>query len=332
MSTWSRREFLAATGLVVAGSGAAWGSRPVDRLRAETYFTWTELRPGVHAAADLSLGGNVMVVTSGEAALLVDTKFPAYGAALAREASAFGAPISMVVNTHHHGDHTGGNGPLADLPILAHTNAGPRIRGQLETYVRAAQGGPRQVDRSRDAADAVMAEAQLAAEASTGWSGDDIAPDRLVTGQADEIEIGKTRVVLHHFGPGHTDNDLILHLPDANVLHTGDVCFNGLHPFFDPNGGVDCRGWAKVVSKVIELCDGDTVVVPGHGELTDREGLRAQQLYLEAIWDRVAAEVRAGKTRDEIVTMRWDFMDGLGFEQIRERAIGAVYDQVTEEE
>lgn len=331
MTVWTRRRFLGCcTTAALAGPAAARALRRLPGISPkDTYFTWAELADGIHAAIDLPMGGNCMVITSAGQALLVDTKFPAFAAALAREGAAFGSPVTRVINTHHHADHTGGNAVLnPSNEIIAHARAAERIRTQLSTYTGAAKGGPGQVDTDRPDADKVMAEAQAAAEASAGWTADSPAPDTTIDAWPHELTVGDERLVLYHFGPGHTDNDLVVHLPGRNVIHSGDLCFHALHPFFDPPGGATCRGWSRSVAKVIDLCDADTVVVPGHGDVTDREGVQAQKRYLDAIWDRVSKEVRKGTPKDEVAKMSWDFMDGLGFEQVRARAIGAVYDEV----
>ena len=330
----SRRGFLATAGCVAGavalGPAAIARAAASGRLGAGTYFPWVEVGKGVHAAIDLSSGGNVMVVSGRDAALMVDTKYPAFAAALQREASAFGGPVTHVLNTHHHADHTGGNGVLKGRVevLMAHEKAVGRIEGQVERYVGAARGGPRQVHMERDGADAVLEEAQAAIEASGSWSPADVVPGVTLSGERESVSIDGIEIVAHHFGAAHTDNDVIVQVVEANVIHTGDTCFHGLHPFFDQTGGVTCRGWIEVVGKILELCDGDTVVVPGHGEVTDRSGLEAQRRYLDQIWESVSAEVAKGTAKDDVVAMTWDFMDGLGFEQVRGRAIGAVYDEV----
>jgi cyclase len=332
MQAVSRRGALLAGGgafaaMVTPGALAAL----VGRIEtAGTYFPWAELAGEVHATIDLSMGGNAMVIASEGEAVLVDTKFPAFAAALAREGATFGGPVTRVINTHHHGDHTGGNGVLnAQAEIIAHAKAAERIADSLDRYLGMAKGGPRQVNMTRHGAEAVLEEAQAAAEASVSWDATAVVPDITIDQWPHEMKVGEVRIVLYHFGAGHTDNDLVVHLPDLNILHTGDLCFSGLHPFFDPDGGATCRGWSHAVAKTIELCDAETVVVPGHGELTDREGLKTQKRYLDEVWDRVAKQVRLGKTKEDVSAMSWDFMDGLGFEQVRSRALGAVYDEVS---
>ncbi len=331
----SRRGFLATTGGLIGaaafGPTALARATTATRLGAGTYFPWVQVGKGIHAAIDLSSGGNVMVATGTSAAVMVDTKFPAFAAALKREAESFGSTVTHVINTHHHADHTGGNGVLkGEVDVLmAHKKAAARIESQLERYVGAARGGPRQIDPERDSFETVLEEAQAAAEQSEGWTAKDFVPDALITSDREELTVDNIDLVLYHFGPAHTDNDVIVHAVEANVLHTGDLCFNGLHPFFDSTAGVTCRGWSDVLGKVIELCDNDTVVVPGHGDITDRDGLKTQQQYMDQLWEHVAAEVAKGTAKADVEAMSWSFMDGLGFEQIRSRAIGVVYDEVT---
>ncbi|MBK7404611.1 MAG: MBL fold metallo-hydrolase [Phycisphaerales bacterium] len=165
---------------------------------------------------------------------------------LAREGAGFGAPVLTVLKTHHHGDHTGGNGVLhPSRKLVSHAKAAERIAGQLAQYAGAAKGGPKQVDTSRPGADVVLAEAQAAAEAAPAWTADLFVPDVKIDSWPHEMKVGEIRVVLYHFGPGHTDNDVVVHLPDLNVVHTGDVCFHGLHPFFDTRRR-DLQGLAVV--------------------------------------------------------------------------------------
>lgn len=332
MGLVNRRGFLAAAGGVAAAAavGPVGLVRASGRWREGTYFPWAEVAEGVHACVDATSGGNVMVVTGSAGALMVDTKYPAFAATLLREGASFGAPVTHVINTHHHADHTGGNGVVKKKVevLLAHEKAAERIKGQVDRYVGAARGGPRQVDMERDGAEKVFEEATAAVEAAMAWDADAVTPNETVAGERQVFKAGDIEVVLHHFGAAHTDNDMVVEVMGANVLHVGDLCFHGLHPFFDPSGGATCRGWSDVVGKVIALCDESTVVVPGHGEVTDRSGLEAQRRYLEQIWEHVSKEVAKGTSKADVAEMRWDFMDGLGFEQVRSRALGAVYDEV----
>ena len=329
----SRRSFLAAAGSVAALSllpSRAWGA--LASARAGTVLEWSELAKGVHAIADLTLGGNTMLVADGSGVLLVDTKFPHLAYALLEDARALSADDASLtlVNTHHHGDHTGGNGFIVPSAArsYAHKNALPRIAAQLDRTRQGAQGGPAQVGRMPGSNERLLGLATKAADEAASLDEAAVTPKSGI-GSHETLEIGATKAELHHFGAGHTDNDVIIHLPDRNIVHTGDLVFNGLHPFFDPDGGYDTKGWIHALRETRERCDADTTVVPGHGPIADRSAIDAQIRYLESIIEEVQNAIENGKSKEETQQMTWGFMDGLGFEQIRARAIGAVYDELS---
>ncbi len=323
---WTRRRFLAATGAAaltpMALSGRAWA-----RGRADRFFTWEHLRDGVWAA--MGDGGNTLVVRAGDELLLVDTKYPGIARALRREAESHGGTVALVINTHHHADHTGGNVAFTgDVPLLAHGGAAERVAAQIDRLRQMARSGPAQLGRDRGDQERVAGEAAELAERADALAPEQFMPTRPIDRFPHEERIGSVAVELHHFGAGHTDNDVVVRVPSLDVLHAGDLLFHNLHPFFDPTGGVTCRGWIESVKRTVALCDERTMVVPGHGALTDAGGLRKQLTYLERLWDEVSKAVREGRERAEVEAMRWEFMDGYGYEQVRARAIGAVFEEV----
>lgn len=323
-----------AAGLMLPGSRALAGRSRWAMDDHETFFPWTKVAEGVHAVIDLQTGGNVMLVTGGDEAILVDTKFPSVAQALLREAQHLGPKVRFAVNTHHHGDHTGGNGPLqaAGVPIVAHKNTEARIQGNWDAYSGGITGGARFVGQFRDrpTQSQVLDEAGGLMNNFQHMEADDWMPESVMQGNERTLEFGGRAAELTHFGQAaHTDNDVIVHLKDANVIHTGDLVFNGLHPFFDQSAGVDAKGWIQVLNKVRALCNKDTVVVPGHGPLGDATIIDAQREYVEKLIDSVTADIEAGVSKEEAAAKTYSFMEGLGFEQIRPRAISAVYDQVS---
>jgi len=332
----SRRSFLAAAGgavalaLCPAGAGCALSRQGVA---PETLLDWTSLRDGLWAVEDLSQGGNTLVLADAGRALLVDTKYPYLAGALLRDTRALAgdasAPITLV-NTHHHADHTGGNAVVVpESEAHAHTNALGRIREQLGRFKQAAAGGPAQVNRTGGSR-ALIELAAHAAERADSWTEDDIVPGQEVTDEGATLRIGSKIVEIHHFGAGHTDNDLVVHLPDSGLVHTGDLVFNGTHPFYDPTAGVDARGWIEALRKTRALCEPGTIVVPGHGPVGDRSIIDAMITYHERLIEEVQKAIDAGERREDVVERTWDFMDGLEYRSIRPRAIGVVYDQLVD--
>lgn len=328
----SRRAFTA----LALGSGAllAAGASPLRPRRVSNGFEWIELVEGkAWVTGNSSTGGNVLVVVSNGDAMIVDAKFAGISPLLRAEAEErAGAAITTLINTHHHGDHTGGNVAFtADTRVIAHAAAALRVSRQTDSYIRQFTNGD--ADMTRLAGDekprnteVVLQQAMRRAESDAAKA---FMPTQTIDRYPTTIRVGDLRVDLYHFGPGHTDNDVVVHIPDLNLLHAGDLHFNGLHPYFDPNGGVSAAGWIRSVSQARELCDAKTRVVAGHGPVSDRDGLGRQIHYLESIIENVGKAIGEGRSKEETAQMEWPFMEGLGFEQVRPRAIQAVYDELS---
>jgi cyclase len=329
----TRRQFVAAS------SGAAAAlllCRPLlaRTARGDTYFEVKEA--GGHARILLGEGGNTLVVMGDGESLLIDCKNAPFGTTLRREAAPGAPPLRYVVNTHHHADHTGGNHAFRDVTLFAHEKAAPRIPANVERYVGAIRGGPGVVGRStrpQAAKEAAMAEVQALAERADQLQGADFTPTQTV-GDEHEFTVGGVRVVLRHFGPGHTDNDLVVHVPDLNLVHTGDLLFRRLHPFIDRPAGATTVGWQKSLDAVIALCDDRTIVVPGHGgeaELTDVTALREQKDYFDKLRRIVEyAKNNDGMSKEDAAKIQTGAFEGYGAQDRFGRAVQAVYEELSE--
>ncbi len=324
--TMDRRTFVG--GMVAAGGLLALGP---DRLfagvasgaPAGTLLDWGDAGTGAYTMVDRSTGGNTLVLVSDGHALVVDTKSPLHGAAIRGDTEVLGGSASVtLLNTHHHGDHTGGNAAFADVPSYAHKNAKPRIEAQLERF----KLGGASADGSGTPLENL---APMVRQASSLWTAGMFTPDHLIGDEGTELTIGKRTVEISHFGAGHTDNDLVVRIPSLNLVHTGDLVFSGLHSFYDPTGGYSAGGWVEALERTLSLCDAQTVVVPGHGVVGDRSIVKAGIEYHTKLIDAVQKEIDKGTSRENAQEMSWAFMEGLEFESIRARAIGAVYDELS---
>ncbi len=295
---------------------------------------WDRVRPGVWVTpADLP-GGNVAVIAAAGRAVVIDSKFASVAAALAHDASVFAEPDEAgarltLVNTHHHGDHTSGNATFAHVgaAVVGHINATSRIASQIDRY-RASLTSAADDARGIDPANERLIElAQAQAALASSLRPSDAVPV-VAVGPHAEVQVPTMPIELRHFGAGHTDNDLVARIESQNVVHTGDLVFNGLHPFFDASAGVSAAGWMESLSQVEALCDDETVVVPGHGPVGDVEIVRTQRAYIEQLVDAVKRAQADGSTREQATERTFDFMEGLGFDRIRPIAIGVVWDQV----
>lgn len=327
--TLSRRDFTrllaagAAAGVAIPRTLLALGPR-----RQETFFDWRAVGERIHVA--MGQGGNAMLLRDGGEGLLSDSKNLGYGFTLRREAETMGTPLRHAVNTHHHGDHIGGNAVLTgDLPLVAHPTARTRIRGWAEGVV----GGENEALaralvqlREAGAGAAVIGEVERVSEQVRTVEAERFVPTREVR-EAEELRVGSRTVLLRHVGAGHTDNDVFLFVPEENVLHTGDLCFNGTHGFMDQNGGVSSAGWQRSVRAMLDLVDGDTVVIPGHGQITDRAGLQRQWDYFEQLRDAVADAVGRGMTREQVMELTPQALSDV--QGSPSRNLGVMYDELT---
>ena len=339
----TRREFTTLAVAAAAGSAltpialAAFEAPQSKRAKRGAFFDWRSV--GDRARAGFGGGGNALVVASKNEAVLIDCKNFGFGPTLRNEAhEQFGA-LTAVINTHHHGDHSGGNHAFTDdLPLYAQQNAKERI----------VQNASRTLGRVRAAGDTALERyrSQLPGASKTPGGAKRAASD-LVTlfksintldakqfaptdtfDTTKELAVGGLTLQLHHIGPGHTDNDAFVFIPELNVLHTGDLLFYELHPFIDMGAGASSEGWMKNCDAMLELCDAATTVIPGHGEITDRSGIAGQKEYFQMVRNAMASAHKEGKSRDEAIKIELPALADYGFEQIKERTFGSVYDEM----
>jgi glyoxylase-like metal-dependent hydrolase (beta-lactamase superfamily II) len=215
-------------------------------------------------------GGNIGLHTGEDAVFLVDDQFAPLTEKIQRKVLELtGKQADFVLNTHFHGDHSGGNENLGEAGalIFGHENVRKRI---LE--------------------------------------GDNPAGAPVVTfSDRQTFHINGENVRAHHVHHGHTDSDSFVHFQNANVIHTGDLMFEkslGSFPFIDLSGGGSINGVVRALEKMIEIADEATVVIPGHGKLTDRDGLIAYHAMLKDIRDEVRAQINRGRSKEDTVRAR----------------------------
>ncbi len=331
--TVSRREFTTvAAAAVAAGIGLPRGLMALFP-NAREFFDWRQVGENVHVA--MGGGGNAMVVLGRGRPVLVDCKSLGLGSILRREAERIGGRVGLVVNTHHHPDHSGGNSAFTgDTMLIAQSNAPERIVNAARRML----AGPQ-----RDAERWVRGAAQNSAEAADSEDLDELRefasaaaaldPAAFTPSETfdDEYEIADAhRVIeLRHITNGHTDNDVFLHLPEENVIHAGDLLFRGLHPYIDASDGASTVGWQQNLDAILALCDSETVVIPGHGPITDREGLAEQKDYFDAMREAARGAIREGKSLREILQLSPEQFTHYSVPQFRERVLRTIYGELT---
>lgn len=240
-------------------------------------FQRVEITPKLHVLA--GGGGNVAVLVGDDGVLLVDAAVEQVADKLAAAVQGIAdKPVRYLINTHWHFDHVGGNEVLAKAGavIVAHENT----RRRMSTPQRLAH-----LEREMPPA----------------------APQALPTVTFSEtltLHFAGHEVQLIHVDPAHTDGDVLVYFPQANVLHTGDVVFNGMYPFIDVNAGGSLDGMVRAVDRALAIGNEQTTFIPGHGPLAKVADLRKYRAMLVTVGDRVRALIKQGKTRDEIIAAK----------------------------
>jgi glyoxylase-like metal-dependent hydrolase (beta-lactamase superfamily II) len=208
-------------------------------------------------------GGNVGVLVTNEGVILIDDKFDQdHDAIVAQVKSVTPQPIKYIFTTHHHGDHSGGNAKfLPTAEIISTSMARANIVEQQRPNVSSA------------------------------------APARLAFDHEFSVFLGGKEVRARYMGRGHTNGDAVIYFPDLKVIHTGDL-MAGATPLIDYPGGGSVVEWTKTLDEAIKL-DFDTVI-PGHGKVTDKAGLKTYRDNVEKLRTRVSGLIRGGKSQEEV--------------------------------
>ena len=237
-------------------------------------------------------GGNIGVSAGDDSVFVVDDQFaPLTPKILAAIGKISAKPVQFVLNTHWHGDHSGGNQNMAKAGaiIVAHENVRRRMNSDqfIEFMKMKEPASPK----------AALPIVTFGASMSFHLNGEEI------------------RVV--HLPRAHTDGDAIVHFLDSDVVHMGDTYFNGMYPFIDYSSGGSIDGVIAACDMALGMMTDKTKVIPGHGPLSDREGLRAYRDMLRTVMTRVRTAISEGKTDEQItaagLTKDFDEQWGKGF-------------------
>ncbi len=243
-------------------------------------------------------GGNIGVSVGDDGIVVIDDQFAPLAPKIIQALNGITSrPIKFIINTHYHGDHTGGNEIFGrEAPIIAHDNVRKRLAAGTTNISGVTPPAPKMA----------LPVVTFNDTATIHVNGEDI------------------RAV--HFPAGHTDGDAVIFFSQSNVVHMGDDFFNGRFPFIDSQNGGSVRGLIANLDKILAALPEDVKLIPGHGELSDKAGLRRFNDMLKGTSAAVQREINAGKTIDQIkagnVLAQWNdwgkdwFVDANGFAEM----------------
>jgi cyclase len=237
-------------------------------------------------------GGNIGLSVGKSGTYLIDDQYaPLSDKVLGAVRAITPDPVRFVVNTHWHGDHTGGNENMgrAGALLVAHENV--RRRMSTEQFTAAFNS------KTPPSPEGALPVVTFADAITFHWNGDEIR--------------------VYHVPPAHTDGDAVVHFVKANVVHTGDLFFNGGYPFVDVSSGGRIDGVIAAAERILGGIDDTTRIIPGHGPVGTKADLQAYRNVLKTLRDRIAKLKAEGKGRDEVIaakpTAEHDASWGTGF-------------------
>jgi glyoxylase-like metal-dependent hydrolase (beta-lactamase superfamily II) len=227
-------------------------------------------------------GGNIGILKSGDALLVVDASYARTANDIMAEIQKL-SPLSIryLINTHYHGDHTGGNAIIGKgAEIISHTNCkASQVAGMKPEEREEGVGVPQKTF------------------------------EKEMT-----LKLGEETIHLIHFGPAHTSGDTVLVFDKAKVVHTGDLFFHGVPPYIDVKDGSNTENWVTTIGKLAETYP-DFKVIPGHGPVTTMQEYVKFAEYLRYLRKEVAAAIQAGKTKEQAM----ESIDLSAFDHIKDR-------------
>lgn len=260
---------------------------PALAQNAVTAIKSTEVAPGIHMleGVDGFAGGNMTLLTGGEQIVLIDDGIGAVAEmVLDKTREIAGRDIDFIINTHVHGDHTGSNTLFAEngSMIVTHENIRRRL---LEDSSPAGGPGGLPVITFSDAM---------------------------------TFHINDNEAYVFHLETAHTDGDAAIYFRNANVLASGDVVFHDLFPFIDLDNGGDVDGYIAAMKELVSMIDDETIVIPGHGAMTDKAGVEADLAMLIEASSRVKAMLDEGMSGADILAANplADFEDNYSWQFI----------------
>ena len=247
-------------------------------------------------------GGTIGWLMSGEGTAAIDSQFPDSVKHFIDSLNlAEDQQVNILFNSHHHGDHTGGNIAFKGIvsKVVAHENSRTN---------------------------------QEATAKSRGNESSQLYPDTVFKDQWSE-KIGDETITTRYFGAAHTNGDSVIHFENANVAHVGDLVFNRRHPYIDRSAGANIANWITVLENIRKTYDTDTLFICGHAgnnydvKITHKD-IQAQEKYFDRLLAFAKKEIKGGKSQEEI--LKATELPGLSWQDENlSRPLKAAYEELT---
>lgn len=265
--------------LLLAGLGIALSMTAIqahdnhDQQEDNRDFEVTSLNDNIHVLMGINgfTGGNIALLTGADGVVMIDDSMPPLGERLkAAIAKVTADDVDFIINTHVHGDHSGLNAEFAKAGswLIGHEN----LRKQLK---------------------------------EKGYGQDRPAPAEALPVITFTHEMGfhlnNELVRIVHIAKAHTDGDAMIHYVGANIIHTGDLMFNGLFPYIDLGSGGDVKGYLAAQKQMLRLSDDNTKIIPGHGAIASKADLQAAADMLEDSLGIIQTYIDKGMSEEDVV-------------------------------
>ena len=281
---------VAALALAVSPLALAHGTNQfAQSAQQEVVITSEDLGNGIHMLT--GQGGNIGVLAGDDGVFVIDSQFARIAPKnLAKIDEIAGAAPKFLVNTHWHGDHTGGNANFG-ATIVAHENT----RKRLSTETTLNRLGQESISEPTD---------------PSLWPVITF-DDKL------KLHLNGQTISVFHTPAAHTDTDAMVFFEEANVLHMGDVFFKGSFPFIDVGSGGTVAGYIAAMKTAHDRVDENTKVIPGHGALSNRDDIAASIAMLEGVQGAIAKAIADGMSMEDAIKAKilsdWSEQWGKGF-------------------
>lgn len=237
--------------------------------KKEVTLKFDELSPNIYMLT--GQGGNIGVFKNEKGLFIIDDQFAKLSNKILTQLKTISEqPVSMVINTHFHGDHTGGNSNMASQGaiIFAQKNVRSRMKAK-------------QKEKSKTDLNALPV---------------------ITFDEGLQLYFNKEEIKAFHVHNAHTDGDVLIYFTNGNVLHMGDTFFNGRYPYIDLKSGGSIKGYIAASEKALLIANDETKIIPGHGQLASKQDLTNFLTMLKEITSNIQKEINTGKSKEHITT------------------------------